>query len=930
MKDNMFGECIMDIDNKLPEQKARVKIDRKLNLAGWDVVKRDELLPNSTVAVEEALMVGNKESDYLFFAEGKAIAVLEAKREENPLGDEVAEQAENYAANPQPWYGTWYDNLVPLVYMSNGNKIYFKNLLDDKEEYEELEKMHTPKQMLKIINKESKYGALPRIERKGLRDCQYEAEVKLEQSIKMHERKNLAILATGSGKTYLACLAAYRMLNYTDVSRVLFLADRNNLAKQAESEFSLFDKTEKNEPMSSLYQINRLKKDKDVKSEIVISTIQKLYSVLTGQEIEDDGDETEDQNQMINDIFDEDYTEEEPVELGDSLSIPPDHFQLIIVDECHRSIYGKWKSVLDYFDKAIVLGLTATPTPEAEAFFNKNIIEKYSYEQSVVDGVNVPSRIYRIETEITSGGGVTPTDKPIKITPKSGDASEEVIISNPIGFDASQLDRTVIVEDQIITVLETYRDAIYSELYPEREEVWEYIPKTLIFAKNDKHATEIVRLVQKVFSEKFDNGEVPENFVKKITYSAEKPNDLIREFRTEKSFRIAVTVTLVATGTDIKPIEAVLFMKDVHSDTLYTQMKGRGCRTLSDDKLKEITPNADTKECYYIVDAVGVTEHDKDISRPGSKKVNQRLSLKQLLERLSCNELSDDNLGQLRDYCSSINYRYENNPLFGHHLDLFIENYGFAPRAIANNIQKAFDEGRLPDYISPSDDNSERLKTIADLINNTQARKKLLELQKGYTASFDGDDELIRSGFSKEEAKEYIDRFEQFLEDNKDEIEALRIIYNSQDTLITHSMLVELRDILQTEHFGIYQTWRNYKTVDGDGNVDELDTKTNVNALTNLIQLVRYAYRKNRKLSSLVKGFGSGFALYCGQNQRELTESQKSIMREIGEYIVNDGAIDIMELNEVDADLYRHAIVEFKDRLKEEIEILSKFILKVA
>lgn len=164
----------------LPEEKARVKIDKQLRNAGWDIISRNEYLPNSTTAVKEALMVGNTESDYLLFVDGKAIAVVEAKREENPLGDEVKKQAEDYAVSPQSWYALWFEKLIPLVYMANGNKIYFKNMLVEDSEYEELSQMHSPKKMLQIIGKKSEYGALPLLEKRGLRDCQYKAETKLE------------------------------------------------------------------------------------------------------------------------------------------------------------------------------------------------------------------------------------------------------------------------------------------------------------------------------------------------------------------------------------------------------------------------------------------------------------------------------------------------------------------------------------------------------------------------------------------------------------------------------------------------------------------------------------------------------------------------------------------------------------------------------
>ncbi|MBP3284597.1 MAG: DEAD/DEAH box helicase family protein [Clostridia bacterium] len=918
----------------LPEEKARVKIDKQLTDAGWDIVSREDYIPNTALAVKEALMLGGNESDYLLFVDNKAIAVVEAKKESNNLGAKVAEQAEKYAVTPQRWYGLWFQHLIPLVYLANGNKIYFKNMLTDPDgDYIELNEMHSPKKMLRIIGQKSEYGALPRIEKRGLRDCQYDAEVNLEKSLKQGQKRALAVLATGSGKTYLACLASYRLLNYTPTKRILFLVDRNNLARQTETEFSLFDRTEKQQPMNTLYQINRLKSTEDIGGDIVISTIQKLFAVLTGQSISDDDEDKEDEKLFS---FKDTDKSQSVISLGDDLKLPPDYFQFIIIDECHRSIYGKWQSVLNYFRDAKILGLTATPTSEAYAFFNKNIIEEYTYDDSVVDGVNVPARIYRIKSNITEHGGTIQKGDTFVENTRGGQKVDTYVAEERIDYTATQLDRSVINPDQIYKVINAYKESIYIDLYPDREEVWEYIPKTLIFAKDDNHATQIVNVVKEVFADKFEGGIVPEKFVQKITYSAGDSNALIRDLRTEKEFRIAVTVTLVATGTDVKPLEVVLFMNDVKSEVLYTQMKGRGCRVISEDKLKEVTPNANTKECFYIVDAVGVTEHDKTIPKPtlpGGDKASKIPTLEQLLEHLAHGEVSDDNLAFLRDYCASINRRYENNPLFGRHLNIFISDYGFAPKTLAFDINNALAQNILPLFVSASDSNIERNNLISCLITNLEARKKLLELHRGYYAIAPDKDEIIEKGFTKEAARSFIDSFEKYLYENADSIEALRIIYNSEDTVITYSMLAELQDKLISENrlFTPYNIWSNYKLLDVDGNVDDLDVKQSVKALTHLIQLARYAYKKNDKLKSLLKGYSQRFTLYCGQAQRILTSDQQEIMKQIADYIINEGSISVMELNCIDTDLWRKAVKSFGvPALTAEIIELSKFILKVA
>ena len=919
-----------------PEEKARLKIDEKLKEVGWDIVSRDEYVPGLALAVKEALMKGNHESDYLLFVDNKAIAVLEAKREEIEVenNEVVSSQAEYYANNPEKWYDLWFDK-IPLVYISNGKKIIYKNLLDENSKYEEIDKMHSPKKMLRLINKTSDYGTLVRLDKeqngKLLRDCQYEAELKLEDSIRNGNKKSLAILATGAGKTYLGCLATYRLLNYTRVKRVLFLVDRNNLGTQAFTNFSKFDRTENGDKLTDLYTINKLKKNEDINSDIVISTIQKLFAVLTGDTIIDENEDKEDEILNNNENADD-----KVVELGDNIVLSQNHFDFIIIDECHRSIYGKWKKVLDYFNNAIVLGLTATPTDETYAFFNKNIVEKYSYDDSIIDKVNVPPRIYRIKTKTTTFGGSINVGNMLEEISKKTNKETKYKSGIKIEFDKSELDKVITDTNQIKTVLEIYRDAIYTDLYPEREPMWEYIPKTLIFAKDDNHAKQIVSICEEVFKTKFYNNELPKNFVQKITYSSENSQKLINDLRFDKSFRIAVTVTLVATGTDVEPLEVVMFMKPVNSGTLYTQMKGRGCRTMSQDKFKEITPNAEYKDRFYIVDAIGVTESEKNIPRTSNDKKDSKnkLNIENLFEHLAHGEVSDENLVLLRDYLSTINGRYENNQLFGRHLTELITKYNFSPKNLAVRINNCIENNTFPAYVNISDPNLERKELINELISNIAVRNKVLELYKGYRVSFSDDkDEIIYKGFSIESAKPFIENFEKYINTHIEEIEALRILYNESNEVITHNMLIDVQDKLLNENslFKPYSIWTNYQVLD-NANVEKLDTKYNVNALTNYISLCNYAMKKSNKLNSLFGQYLKRYNLYLGMSQRTLSDKQELVMRRISEYIINSGAITSGELNEIEPDLWRNGVNAFKNiqLLSNEMSTLAKFILKVA
>lgn len=587
--------------------------------AGWAVVDRDHYSPEiSAVAVEEGLMNGNCEADYLLFINGKAVGVLEAKRQEVDVTDSiVAEQAEHYTRSVPNWCQAW-QNPLPLAYVSNGKELYYRDLRDPDGFYEPLKKIHTPKEITRMLGIKDFYAALPTLQKRGLRDCQFEAISELEKSFRAGQNRALMVLATGAGKTYTACLATYRMLNYTPMKRVLFLVDRNNLGKQAESEFGTFRLTENGDPLNTIFEVNRLKSAKVKESDqVIISTIQRLFSLLSGQAIEDSDDDeaTEDVHSDIT--------------LPPNPLLPPDFFDMIIIDECHRSIYGNWRAVLEYFNTAKLVGLTATPVPETLAFFNNNQVVNYTLEKSIVDGVNVDYRVYRIKTQATEdGGAIREGDKLRRITRYNGKV-EDIKNREVRNYTASELNRSIVNPAQIKLILETYRDAVYTEMFtdPQREPNMDYLPKTLIFALNDAHATNIVNIAKEVFGDQITVN--PNRFVQKITYSAGDSNALIRSFRNDKDFRIAVTVTLVATGTDVKPLEVVMFMRDVESQPLYTQMKGRGVRTVGDEQLRNVTPNAHSKDIFFLVDAVGVTEHSHTIPMPGEDQSTQTLTLRQ-------------------------------------------------------------------------------------------------------------------------------------------------------------------------------------------------------------------------------------------------------------------------------------------------------------
>ena len=550
-----------------------------LEAAGWRVVDRDDFVSNEALAVRESIMIGNKDADYLLFLMGKAIGVLEAKREEMDVDQpKVAEQAEEYTRLLPHWCQSW-QNPLPFVWLSNGKECFFRDKRDEDSEYTKVEKILSPREVVKMLGIEDPYAGLPMLQKRGLRDCQFEGITELEKSLKEGKRRALMVLATGAGKTYLAITAAYRLLNYVGYRRVLFLVDRNNLGRQAEREFASYRLTESGDPFNTIFGVERLKSSTVPKdANVVISTIQRLFSLLSGDTVTDTDEDVENN---VND-------DEEPaaVTLPGNLNLPHDYFDLIIIDECHRSIYSSWRAVLDYFDTAVKIGLTATPAPQTLAFFEQNRVVNYTLEKSIADHVNVGCRTYRIKTEQTERGGAILQGQEVSQETVYTGQMENVSIKETEEYSSEELNRSIINPAQIKLILQTYRDAVYTEMFtdPQREPNFDYLPKTLIFALNERHANNIVKIAEEVFGRRHGDG-----FVQKITYRSGNTDQLIKDFCNERKFRIAVTVTLVATGIDIKPLEVVMFMRYVQSSLLYVQMKGRGVRTIGDDILRNVT-----------------------------------------------------------------------------------------------------------------------------------------------------------------------------------------------------------------------------------------------------------------------------------------------------------------------------------------------------
>lgn len=894
-----------------PEEKARIKIDQWFADAGWEVINRDDYEPTCTaVAIREGLLKDNLEADYFLFINGKAVGVLEAKREEtDAFSSIVCEQAALYARSVPNIYQT-YQKPLPFIFTSNGKELYFCDFREQDHYFKQIMTIPTPHELVKKLGINDYFAGLPTLRKKGLRDCQYEAITELEKSFRSGQKRALMVLATGAGKTYTACLAAYRMLSYTPMRRVLFLVDRNNLGKQAEGEFGTFRLTENGEAFNTIFTVNRLRSSSiPSESNVIISTIQRLFSFLKGDAIEDNEDD--DENEPTEEVI-----------LPPNLDLPHDYFDMIIIDECHRSIYKNWRKVLDYFDTARLVGLTATPIPETMAFFNNNRIVNYTLEKSIVDGVNVDCRVYRIKTQVTETGGAILEGEKFKEETRYTGEVKTVSSKETKTYTNKELNRSIINPAQIKLILSTYRDVVYTELFndPQREPNMDYLPKTLIFALNEAHATNIVQIAKEVF------GRTDDRFVQKITYSAGDSNELIRQFRNDKDFRIAVTCTLVATGTDVKPLEVVMFMRDVESLPLYIQMKGRGVRTIGDEQLRNVTPNAFSKDCFYLVDAVGVTEHEMTIPTASDEPTTKTITLKELLEHISHGYIPDEYLKRLAATLARIYNKADDSQR-----KEFARLSHDDMKELSARIYDALEKGTLPPFVSTEKPNLERKGLVSPLANHADARRYLLILAAGFVNTLmPGEDTLISKGFSIEEAKNTTEAFEEFCRENADEIEALRIIYNNEGEPITYSMLKDLEHKLKmaNNHFAPKQIWNSYAVL-SPGKVKRSTTKEESDALTNIIQLVRFAFRQIERLDSVVTTSKQYFNLWLGQNQREITDKQREVISRIVDYIASNGACTVRDIREDDATHAAQMIRAFGNMQKADEALYSLYTFVV-
>ena len=884
-----------------PEEAARLNIDRLLTDAGWVLQDREAFDRNAAlgVAVREFPLPAGF-CDYLLFVGGKAAGVIEAKKTGVTLSG-VADQSEKYVLRPPEHLARW-DEFLIYHYESTGEETFFRNLRDPKARSRRLFAFHRPETLHDWVRQPETLRArvrhMPPLDPKGLRDCQIEAINGLEQSLAEDKPRSLIQLATGAGKTFTACSFSYRLIKEAGAKRILFLVDRNNLGDQTLREFQGFQPPGAANRFTDTYIVQHLHSHRiDPDAKVVITTIQRLYSMLGGQELSEEEEEASGFEKWQG-------ADGEPLPLAYNPDIPIETFDFIVTDECHRSIYGLWRQVLEYFDASII-GLTATPSKHTLGFFNQNLVAEYPSERSVADGVTVGYEIYRIRTRVTEQGGKVEADEPGFPVPVRDKRTRKVRyeqLDADLEYTAKELDRSVVNPNQIRTVLQTYKDRVFTELFPDRTGEW--LPKTLIFAKDDNHAEEIVHAVREVFGEGND-------FAKKITYrnTGEDPKSMIKAFRVDPFPRVAVTVDMIATGTDIKPVEVLIFMRDVKSEGYYEQMKGRGVRTIPDADLQAITPDAKTKTRFILIDAVGVSETRKSASQPLERK--KSLSFDALIEQIAMGRRDEDALSSLAARLAILDRKLGDED----RARIAEATGGKTPRDLANALLDAIDADKQQAAIearhgpAPTPEQvraviQELTDTACRPFDNPAARTLLKDIKQKTDIVIDEitTDEVTGAGFDMKRAEETITSFRTFIDENRDELTALQILYNQPQgrQRLTYAAIRELvQRLTDPPHYLTTATvWQAYKRLDAarvrGAPVDE--------QLTEVVSLVRYALGQSEVLEPFATVVEQRFNLWMGREKkagRDYTPEQEDWLRAIASFIAANAEIAPRDFQEV-------------------------------
>ena len=868
-----------------PEDKAREKIDQALQKAGWKIqdTKSVQLGAGRGIALRNfPLASGHGFADYLLYIDGKAAGVVEAKKEGFPLvGVEV--QAVKYSQG-LPKDLPAHTRPLPFLYQSTGVETRFTNGLDPEPRSRRVFNFHRPETLAAWV---PQHDDMPRdlggaslaaegsatlrgklrylplehpLKEEGLWPAQIKAITHLEQSLGQDRPRALIQMATGSGKTFTAINFIYRLIKYGGAKRVLFLVDRGNLGDQTLKEFQQYVSPYNNFKFTEEFIVQRLTNNQlDTTARVCIGTIQRMYSMLKGRELAE-----EDEEASVSGI-ERLFKKPDPIEYNPA--IPIETFDVIVTDECHRSIYNLWAQVLEYFD-AYLIGLTATPNKQTFGFFNQNLVMEYNHEQAVADGVNVNYDVYRIRTAITQAGSKVDSGFYLEKRDRETRATRWEQLDDDFSYDPDQLDRDVVAVDQIRTIIKTFKEKLFTEIFPGRA----WVPKTLIFAKDDSHAEDIVKIVREEFGKGND-------FAQKIMYrtTGADPKELIKAFRVSPLPRIAVTVDMIATGTDIKPVEIVLFMRAVKSRTFFEQMKGRGVRIIKADDLKSVTPDAVSKDHFVIVDAVGVCEQDKTDARPMEKKPS--VSFDKLLQAVALGNTDEDVLTSIAGRLARMEHRITN----ADDQAIVKTSGGHSLKDLSRRLVEAVNPDRQEErakkqFGTEKPTEQQMAKAAATLIQEAakpfqdpKLRELLIDIKKKNELTIDhvSQDQVIEAGFSADalaRARTIVQSFEQFIVKHKDEITALQILYSKPyKQRLTFESIKELADAIEKPPYlwNESQLWQAYAALEKS----KVKGASGKRILTDLVSLVRFAIHEDNELVPFPERVNANFNAWLTQQQ---------------------------------------------------------------
>jgi type I restriction enzyme, R subunit len=620
------------INIQLTEAETRELIDKQLRQAGWEVDTktlsyaagaRPEKGKNKAIA---EWPVDGGRADYALFIGEELYGVVEAKKKNRDVLSDMT-QSKRYSLSAESKYGgtmlgTWRNYKVPFLFATNGTGFHYKFenrsgtwFLDCRTATNHpraLKNWLSPADLVKLYKKNIEQ-AQQNLENDPLeylknpnglnfRYYQFEALDAIEKAVSDPDNSRaLLAMATGTGKTRTILGIVYRLIKSERFNRVLFLVDRTALGGQAADTFKDVV-IESLETFATIYDLKEIKEiTPDLDTKVHFATVQGMYRRIF-ENSKDNAVPTPGTYDCI--VVDEAHR-------GYNLDRDMDEDEVLFKDEADYT--SKYRKVLDYFD-AFAIGLTATPAPNTISIFGRPIYE-YGYNQAVTDGFLVGYEPpYLIRTKLNQEG--------IK-----WNAGENIKFYNPVKKEITELEN---IEDEVVMEVETFNKDVITEPFNRtvlKELVKHILPhgpdKTLIFAANDMHATDLVKWLKEEFEA--IGVLVDDDAIEKITGKVDKPLDAIKRYKNENFPTIAVTVDLLSTGVDVPKICNIVFLRRVGSRILFEQMMGRATRLCD-----EIG-----KESFKIFDAVGTWRSMEDFSNMRPVVTNPQASFCDLVDEFA-------------------------------------------------------------------------------------------------------------------------------------------------------------------------------------------------------------------------------------------------------------------------------------------------------